>query len=121
MQHPTSTSTSTSTILNPYSYSMFWISDTDFELQKYIGTSNEFIKSLKKNCTPNLVNVGSALPIEETLILASCNYENGTKWGTEVYIFYINKCEHSDTHLIWIGTCILLRWIILMDPKINKH
>lgn len=62
--------------------------DTDLELQKYVGTSNDFIKSLKQNCTPDSVAVGHTLPEEETLFLASCNYEIGTKWGEEVCRFY---------------------------------
>ncbi|CAJ2627986.1 unnamed protein product [Trifolium pratense] len=81
-------------------YRNYKIKDTGFELQKYIGSSNEFIKSLKKNCTPNLVNVGNALPIEETLILASCNYENGTKWGTEVGFLYGTVCEDVHTGIM---------------------
>lgn len=65
--------------------------DTDFELQEYVGTSNEFIKSLKQKDSTNLVTVGSELPVQETLLLASCNYETGTKWGKEVCIFYNYK------------------------------
>jgi hypothetical protein len=37
-------------------------------------------------------------------------------------IFYCKLCaQHSGTHLIWICTGTLLRWIILIGPKINKH
>ncbi|PNX99676.1 cellulose synthase-like protein g2-like, partial [Trifolium pratense] len=81
-------------------YRNYKIKDTDFELQEYVGTSNEFIKSLKQNSTPNIVNVGSALPIEETLILASCNYENGTKWGIEVGFLYGTVCEDVHTGIM---------------------
>lgn len=65
--------------------------DTDLGLQQYFGTSNELIKSLKQNYTPYLVNGDHALPEEETLFLASCNYEIGTKWGKEVSGFYVPK------------------------------
>ena len=70
---------------------MFFMLDTDVELQEYFGTSNKFIKSLKQNCTPDLVTGGNALPDEETLLLASCNYEIGTKWGKEVRRFMFQK------------------------------
>lgn len=62
--------------------------DTDHEIREYVGTSNEFIKSLQQNCSPKLVTVGPTLAVEETLLLASCNYEIGTKWGVEVCKFY---------------------------------
>jgi len=58
--------------------------DTDLELQQYVGTSNEFIKSLNQKGTADSVTVGRTFPEEETLLLASCNYEIGTKWGKEV-------------------------------------
>ncbi|XP_004495306.1 cellulose synthase-like protein E1 [Cicer arietinum] len=71
--------------------------DTDFELQEYVGTSNEFIKSLKQKDSTNLVTVGSELPVQETLLLASCNYETGTKWGKEVGFLYGTVCEDVHT------------------------
>ncbi|QHO57321.1 uncharacterized protein DS421_3g81300 [Arachis hypogaea] len=57
---------------------------TELEPQQQFDTSNKLIKSLKQhNFTPDLVNGGKALPNEETLLLASCNYETNTKWGQE--------------------------------------
>jgi len=74
-------------------YGSYKIKDTDSKLQEYVGISNEFIKSLKQNCSPNIVTDGNALPIKETLLLASCNYEIGTKWGKEVGFMYGTVCE----------------------------
>ncbi|XP_061356803.1 cellulose synthase-like protein G2 [Gastrolobium bilobum] len=81
-------------------YGNYKIKDTDLELRQYFGTFNEFIKSLKQNCTPNVVSVGHTLPKEETLILASCNYEIGTKWGKEVGFLYGTVCEDVHTGII---------------------
>ncbi|KAL2325071.1 hypothetical protein Fmac_024129 [Flemingia macrophylla] len=84
-------------------YGNYKIKDTNLELQQYVGTSNEFIKSLKQNCTPDSVTVRHPLPQEETLLLASCNYETGTKWGQEVGFLYGTVCE--DVHTGFILNC----------------
>nr|KYP60780.1 Cellulose synthase-like protein G2 [Cajanus cajan] len=84
-------------------YGNYKIKDTDLELQQYVGTSNELIKSLKQNYTPDSVTVGHTLPQEETLLLASCNYETGTKWGKEVGFLYGTVCE--DVHTGFILNC----------------
>lgn len=81
-------------------YGNYKIKDTDFKLQEYVGTSNEFIKSLKQNCSPNIVTDGNALPIKETLLLTSCNYEIGTKWGKEVGFMYGTVCEDVHTSIM---------------------
>ncbi|KAL5068300.1 hypothetical protein RYX36_019187 [Vicia faba] len=81
-------------------YGNYKTKDTDLELQEYVGKSNDFIKSLKQNSIPNLVTVGNALPIEETLLLASCDYENGTKWGKEVGFLYGTVCEDVHTGIM---------------------
>ncbi|XP_027367287.1 cellulose synthase-like protein G2 [Abrus precatorius] len=78
-------------------YGKYKIEDTDLELQQYVGTSNEFIKSLEQNCIPDSVTVGDILPKEEILHLASCNYEIGTKWGKEVGFLYGTVCEDVQT------------------------
>ncbi|XLT10234.1 hypothetical protein HN51_056027, partial [Arachis hypogaea] len=69
----------------PYYNSMFSIMlGTELDPQQQFDTSNKLIKSLKQhNFTPDLVNCRKALPDEETLLLASCNYETNTKWGQE--------------------------------------
>jgi len=67
---------------------MFWMLDTDLELQQYVGKSNEFIKSLNQNCNTDSVTVGRTLPLKETLLLASCDYEIETQWGKEVWGYF---------------------------------
>ncbi|XP_014510828.1 cellulose synthase-like protein G2 [Vigna radiata var. radiata] len=84
-------------------YGNYKIKDTDLELQQYVGTSNEFIKSLNQNCTTDSVTVGRTLPLKETLLLASCNYEIGTEWGKEVGFLYGTVCE--DVHTGFILNC----------------
>ncbi|TKY51840.1 Cellulose synthase protein G2 [Spatholobus suberectus] len=84
-------------------YGNYKTKDTDLELQQYVGASNEFIKSLKQNCTPDSITVGHTLPEEEISLLASCNYEIGTKWGKEVGFLYGTVCE--DVHTGFILNC----------------
>ena len=50
------------------------------ELRQSFGLSNEFIKSLLGNYKAN----AKMAQIAETQQLASCTYEDGTKWGEEV-------------------------------------
>ncbi|KAB1219131.1 Cellulose synthase-like protein E6 [Morella rubra] len=57
--------------------------DTDLkELKQSFGSSNELIKSLRQNFKPNAINDQHILR-QETQLLASCTYENDTKWGKE--------------------------------------
>ncbi|KAK7391644.1 hypothetical protein VNO78_20061 [Psophocarpus tetragonolobus] len=84
-------------------YGNYKIKDTDLEIQQYVGTSNEFIKSLNQNCTLYSATVGHTLPREEILHLASCNYEIGTKWGKEVGFLYGTVCE--DVHTGFMLNC----------------
>ncbi|KAJ1383934.1 Nucleotide-diphospho-sugar transferase [Sesbania bispinosa] len=91
------------------------IKDTDLELRQYFGTSNEFIKSLKQNCTSNLVTVGHTLVKEETLLLASCNYEIGTKWGKEVGFLYGTVSE--DVHTGFMLHCNGWNSVFCDPPK----
>ncbi|KAK7343998.1 hypothetical protein VNO77_13180 [Canavalia gladiata] len=85
-------------------YGNYKIKDTDLELQLYVGTSNKFIKSLEQNWrTPDSVSVGHTLPEEEILLLASCDYEIGTKWGAEVGFLYGTVCE--DVHTGFMLNC----------------
>ncbi|RYR01726.1 hypothetical protein HN51_039284 [Arachis hypogaea] len=76
---------------------------TELEPQQQFDTSNKLIKSLKHNFTPDLVNSGKALPDEETLLLASCNYETNTKWGQEIGFLYGTVCE--DVHTEFMLNC----------------
>ncbi|KAL4288463.1 hypothetical protein AHAS_Ahas19G0288700 [Arachis hypogaea] len=71
---------------------------TELDPQQQFDTSNKLIKSLKQhNFTPDLVNCRKALPDEETLLLASCNYETNTKWGQEIGFLYGIVCEDIHT------------------------
>ena len=54
------------------------------KLRQCFGPSNEFIKSLRQINKPDrmFVQRNNAQP-NETQLLASCAYEDGTKWGKE--------------------------------------
>lgn len=56
------------------------------ELKKYFGPSNEFIKSLFQHTKSNVINgkESSNEQLKEAKFLASCTYEDQTKWGEEV-------------------------------------
>lgn len=58
------------------------------DLRKLFGNSKEFIKYLQQNDLPsrNVILGNSAAFWKEAQFLASCGYENGTKWGQEVSI-----------------------------------
>ncbi|KAL2321115.1 hypothetical protein Fmac_030084 [Flemingia macrophylla] len=59
------------------------MSGTDLlQLKEYFGTSNEFIKSLTQNYIRDLA-FGKNTLLEEPHLLASCEYEIGSKWGQE--------------------------------------
>ncbi|XP_071732523.1 cellulose synthase-like protein G2 isoform X3 [Rutidosis leptorrhynchoides] len=62
------------------------------ELRDSFGSSNEFIKSLHMKSTPKLgcVKDLSDELLQETKLLASCEYENETKWGKEVGFRYFS-------------------------------
>lgn len=59
------------------------------ELKQSFGSSNEFIRSLQKKVNANVklgkdqINLSEEL-LQETKLLASCGYENDTKWGKDV-------------------------------------
>ncbi|XLU71388.1 hypothetical protein S245_030441 [Arachis hypogaea] len=85
-------------------YGNYTIKGTELEPQQQFGASNKLIKSLKQqNFTPDLMNDGKALPDEETLLLASCNYETNTKWGQEIGFLYGTVCE--DVHTGFMLNC----------------
>ncbi|XP_024193737.1 cellulose synthase-like protein G2 isoform X1 [Rosa chinensis] len=63
------------------------------ELRQYAGPSSEFIKSLLGNHNPNM-----KMPrLAETQQLASCTYEDGTKWGGEAGFLYASVVEDYFT------------------------
>ncbi|KAF7807005.1 cellulose synthase-like protein G2 [Senna tora] len=86
------------------------------QLQQKFGSSNEFIKALKQSYTPNLVK--EAL-VEETKLLASCNYEIGTKWGQEVGFFYASVVEDVLTGTFETFTRSTHNWRVI--PKMDKR
>ncbi|RDY14642.1 Cellulose synthase-like protein G2, partial [Mucuna pruriens] len=69
------------------------------QLKEYFGSSNEFIRSLTHNYTSDLAFGKNAL-LEESHLLASCNYEKGTKWGQEVGFLYDSVVEDYLTGFI---------------------
>ncbi|KAK4425535.1 Cellulose synthase-like protein G2 [Sesamum alatum] len=70
------------------------------QLHKCFGTSNEFIKSIYRNYKPNYPNErkfsDDALQ-KELQLLASCSYDNDTKWGKEVGFRYFAVVEDYFT------------------------
>ncbi|XWS53852.1 hypothetical protein CRYUN_Cryun10bG0035900 [Craigia yunnanensis] len=64
-------------------------------LKNSFGPSNEFIKSLHQNYKLNLNNDGeySNMLLEEAKVLASCSYEDHTKWGKEASFLYDSVAE----------------------------
>ncbi|KAK7319743.1 hypothetical protein RJT34_04468 [Clitoria ternatea] len=73
---------------------------TDLQkLKEYFGSSNDFIKSVAQNCTSDLAYDRNAL-LEEPRLLASCEYEIGTKWGQEVGFLYDSVVEDYLTGFI---------------------
>ncbi|XWS13808.1 hypothetical protein CRYUN_Cryun36dG0070100 [Craigia yunnanensis] len=68
-------------------------------LKRSFGESNEFIKTLRQDYNPTLLNGGesSSMLLEEVKILASCSYENRTIWGTKVGFMYFSVVEDYFT------------------------
>ncbi|KAM4127285.1 hypothetical protein ACJW30_02G078300 [Castanea mollissima] len=69
------------------------------ELKQSFGSSNELIKSLRGNYQPNAIKGQQGL-LKETQVLASCTYENDTKWGKEVGFLYDSVAEDLFTGFI---------------------
>ncbi|KAL1535718.1 cellulose synthase-like protein G3 [Salvia divinorum] len=70
------------------------------QVKEYYGSSNDFIKSISKIYRPNYPT--NALLTDEALkkevqLLASCSYDNGTKWGQEVGYRYFAVVEDYFT------------------------
>ncbi|KAM1479349.1 hypothetical protein ACFX2I_026644 [Malus domestica] len=85
------------------------------KLRQCFGPSNEFIKSVRQINKPDhmLIQRNNAQP-NEIQLLASCVYEDGTKWGKEVGFLYGSVVEDYFTgfHLHCKG------WIsVYFDPK----
>ncbi|XP_058200563.1 cellulose synthase A catalytic subunit 8 [UDP-forming]-like isoform X2 [Rhododendron vialii] len=78
------------------------IRDVDvMELKQYFGPSNEFIKSFGRHYKPKDHQHSSSVTLmKETQYLASCAYENETKWGKEVGFLYLSVAEDYLTSLV---------------------
>ncbi|XP_028064875.1 cellulose synthase-like protein G2 [Camellia sinensis] len=75
--------------------------DVDIMKRKQcFGSSNDFIKSLDRHYKPNHSNFSNTMLFKETQILASCAYENQTKWGKEVGFLYFSVVEDYFTDFI---------------------
>ncbi|KAL7220167.1 hypothetical protein ACSBR2_013101 [Camellia fascicularis] len=70
------------------------------KLKESFGSSNDFIKSLGRHYKSNHSDIWSKMLVKETQILASCAYENQTKWGKEVGFLYFSVVEDCFTDFI---------------------
>ncbi|XP_012842665.1 PREDICTED: cellulose synthase-like protein G1 isoform X2 [Erythranthe guttata] len=71
-------------------------------VKKYFGSSDEFIKSISRNYKPSYSNDKKFLDNSlqnELHLLASCSYDNDTKWGKEVGFRYFAVVEDYFTGL----------------------
>ncbi|XP_021749406.1 cellulose synthase-like protein E1 [Chenopodium quinoa] len=70
------------------------------ELKAIFGPSNEFLKSLGKNCKPNAIKEKkqiSSVFLQEAQSLASCSYEESTQWGKKIGFNYESVVEDVMT------------------------
>ena len=83
---------------------MFEITGIDLmALKRSFGESNEFIKILRQDYNPTLLNGGesSSMLLKEVKILASCSYENQTIWGTKVCHQQFFS-DYSNTRILYV-------------------
>ncbi|TXG72245.1 hypothetical protein EZV62_000824 [Acer yangbiense] len=80
-----------------YNYSIH--KGVDFtELKNYFGTSNELLKSLRVDYKPSIDSIDSSSTLlQEAKVLASCAYENNSKWGEEASFRYHSLVEDYFT------------------------
>ncbi|KAM0030539.1 putative cellulose synthase (UDP-forming) [Helianthus debilis subsp. tardiflorus] len=72
------------------------------EVKQCFGSSNEFIRSLYKKYNAKVPDCEKDLfdeSLHETKHLASCEYENDTKWGNEVGFRYFSVTEDVYTSI----------------------
>ncbi|KAK1592739.1 hypothetical protein Q3G72_029545 [Acer saccharum] len=80
-----------------YNYSMHKGVDLT-ELKNYFGTSNELLKSLRVDYRPSIDSIDSSSTLlQEAKVLASCAYENNSKWGEEASFRYHSLVEDYFT------------------------
>ncbi|KAL7220162.1 hypothetical protein ACSBR2_013096 [Camellia fascicularis] len=87
-------------------YGSLMSEDVDIMKHKqYFGSSNDFIKSLGRHYKPNHCNFLNAMLFKETLFLASCAYENQTKWGKEANLLFIFEILLNDETIVCFLLC----------------
>ncbi|KAK1591202.1 hypothetical protein Q3G72_003815 [Acer saccharum] len=68
------------------------------ELKNYFGTSNELLKSLRVDYRRSIDGIDSSSTLlQEAKVLASCAYENNSKWGEEASFRYHSLVEDYFT------------------------
>ncbi|KAJ8631220.1 hypothetical protein MRB53_024543 [Persea americana] len=70
------------------------------QLRQWFGHSNELLRTLPSDYKCNIVDNGlqsNGLLQQEAHLLASCNYEKGTKWGKQVGFLYDSLVEDYVT------------------------
>ncbi|XXG74467.1 hypothetical protein AAC387_Pa07g3178 [Persea americana] len=67
--------------------------------RQWFGHSNELLRTLRSDYKCNIVENGlqSNGLLQEAHLLASCNYEKGTKWGKQVGFYYDSVVEDYMT------------------------
>ena len=107
---------------------IFHINSADIDILKLresFGPSNEFIRSLGQNYKPSVSKDGNSLStiqLQETQLLASCSYENQTKWGKEASrineIFYLLTLAHHFSFLNYCMIAILISLLYLIAGRV---
>ncbi|BFG15498.1 hypothetical protein CerSpe_017710 [Prunus speciosa] len=88
------------------------------KLRQSFGPSIEFIKSLHQNNKPDMLIHRKNALLNEAQLLASCTFENGTKWGEEASWFHVWVCGGRCLHRVSFA---LQRWTSgLVDVAISK-
>ncbi|OUZ99634.1 Cellulose synthase [Macleaya cordata] len=70
------------------------------QLKEFFGTSNEFVASLHQNYRSNIREnkaSSSNTQLQDSRILASCDYEKDTKWGEQASFLYQCLLESTFT------------------------
>uniref|UniRef100_A0A803LMG2 Uncharacterized protein n=1 Tax=Chenopodium quinoa TaxID=63459 RepID=A0A803LMG2_CHEQI len=69
------------------------------EARNILGPSTEFIKSLRQNDMPSKTKYSElcTAPVQEAQYLASCTYEENTKWGEGAGFWYKSVLEDAMT------------------------
>ncbi|KAJ0803197.1 hypothetical protein HanPI659440_Chr03g0137181 [Helianthus annuus] len=74
------------------------------EVKQCFGSSNEFIRSLYKKYNAKVLDCEKDLfdeSVQETKHLASCEYENDTKWGNEASLLIQPNAPFMKNSKCW--------------------